>query len=309
MPQLIARFKRWLPLVFAVVMGLLAVALINRYLTQQRQALERERQKIMSAYQAPVEVVAAAADLPEGQQLDRSHLKTITVPERFVQPYATSSMDDVVGKVTLAPMAVGEQILSNKLRRSDEVPTGSTLSSLTPKGKRAVTIAVDTLAGVGGFIRPGDLIDVLLSLQVPTPGQSQPGQVTLTLFQDVPVLAIDRDTQPVHAKEPEGTSKQSPQPPQQPQQQFMVTLALTPQETAFLLFARDQGRIQLSLRPRQETGTQVTIAPANSTTLSQYLFGQEATSPQAQKPAPEPQSVEVYKGLERSVVVLDKTSQ
>jgi len=308
MPQLIARFKRWLPLVFAVVMGLVAVALINRYLTQQRQALERERQKIMSAYQAPVQVVAAAADLPEGQQLDRSHLQMMTVPERFVQPYATSSPEDVVGKVTIAPIAAGEQILSNKLRRADEVPAGSTLSSLTPKGKRAVTIAVDTLAGVGGFIRPGDLIDVLLSLQVPTPGQSQPGQVTLTLFQDVPVLAIDRETKPVPAKEPEGTTKQAP-PPQQPQQQFMVTLALTPQETAFLLFARDQGRIQLSLRPRQETGTQVAVAPANSTTLSQYLFGQEAAQPQAQQPAAEPQSVEVYKGLDRSVVVLEQKAR
>src|SRR3989338_840705 len=210
MSQLMMRMKRWLPLIFAVVMGLLAVGLINRYLSEQLRALEQERKKIMAAYQAPVDIVVAGVDVPEGTQLDESHLKIMTVPERFVQPYATGNPHEVLGKIAVAQLAAGEQIMLNKLRREEEVPAGATLSRLTPKGKRAVTIAVDTLAGVGGFVRPGDLIDVLLSLQVPIAGQQEPGQVTLTLFQDVPVLAIGAETSALSKDKTQATAPPAP---------------------------------------------------------------------------------------------------
>ena len=117
--------------------------------------------------------------------------------------------------------------------------------------------------------------------------------MTITLFQDVPVLAIGGEMlgRPAPA---EG----QPQPAD-----HVVTLALGPQETSLLLFARDHGRIQLSLRRLQDSG-QVPVSPASLETLMQRVLG---VAPQA--PAPPPpnvptREVEVYKGLKRDVVVL-----
>lgn len=279
--------KRAFPLIFSVAAGLAAVWMVRQYLTQQRQALERERARLMADYPAPVEVVVAAKDLSAAVIVEPTQLTVSTVPERFVQPYAARSVRDVVGLMTIAPIAEGEQVLLNKVRRPSEAPKDATLSALTPKGKRAVTIIVDTITGVGGFVRPGDAVDILWTIQLPQEGQSQGQVVTLTLFQEVPILAVGTETVGQRIRpSPEGG-------------QYTVTLALTPQETSFLLFAREQGRIQLSLRSRTESGP-VAVAPANINTLMETLLGMPAAGPTAKGP----KQVEVYKGLKRDVVLL-----
>lgn len=304
------RMQRLVPLVFAILMGSFAAFFAHQWVGQQRRALENERtelagerEKVKAQYQTPIEVVVASKDLPEGTTLEPSHVKMATIPERFVQPYAVRASKEVVGKVAAAPIAEGEQVLLNKLRRVEDTPAGSTLSSLMPKGRRAVTIAVDVLTGVGGFVRPGDLVDLMWTLKLPPEAGQKDGQViTLTLFQDIPVLAIGGDmtgrrAQPAASSaSSEGSSKEL--------KEFTVTAALTPQEIAFLLFAREQGRIQLSLRPRLENG-QVAVVPANINTLMQTALGQQV---QAQAPTPNAKPavrhVEVYTGLKRNVVSL-----
>jgi len=290
----VTRFRRVLPLIFALIMGLASVAIMREVIVKERRALAIERKKLYAEYQAPVEVIVAATDIPQDATLEPAHLKKAAVPERFAQPYAVGSPAELLGKVALAPIAEGEQVLLNKVRSADAVPATATLSSLTPKGKRAVTIGVDAITGVGGFVRPGDAVDVLWTIQIPaaTPGQSEQGQlVTVTLFQEVPVLAVGREIV--------GRSTQT----SEASNQYTVTLALTPQETSFLLFAREQGRIQLSLRSNEEKGP-VAVVPANITALMQAMFGDVAAAPEP-KPRRE---VEVYKGLERDVVLLPDDS-
>ena len=298
--------RRLVPLVFAILMGSFAAFFAHQWVSQQRRVLESERkelagerEKVKAQYQTPIEVVVASKDLQEGTTLEPSHVKMATIPERFVQPYAVRAPREVVGKVAAAPIAEGEQVLLNKLRRVEDTPSGSTLSSLMPKGRRAVTIAVDLLTGVGGFVRPGDVVDLMWTLKLPPEAGQKDGQViTLTLFQDVPVLAIGGDMTGRRAQ-PAASSGESAKEPRE----FTVTAALTPQEIAFLLFAREQGRIQLSLRPRLESG-QVAVVPANINTLMQAALGM----PQAQAPAPDARPaarrVEVYTGLKRNVVSL-----
>lgn len=298
--------KRLVPLVFAILMASLAMFFAHQWVRQQRRVLESERkelagerEKVKAQYQTPIEVVIASKDLQEGTTLEPSHVKMATIPERFVQPYAVRAPREVVGKVAAVPIAEGEQVLLNKLRRVEDTPVGSTLSSLMPKGRRAVTIAVDSLTGVGGFVRPGDVVDLMWTLKLPPEAGQKDGQViTLTLFQDVPVLAIGGDMTGRRAQ-PAASSEGSSKEPRE----FTVTAALTPQEIAFLLFAREQGRIQLSLRPRLESG-QVAVVPANINTLMQAALGMQ----QAQAPAPDARpavrNVEVYTGLKRNVVSL-----
>ena len=283
-------------LALAAVFGLTAVTMTRRYIGQKEQVLQQERQALLENYQQPVAVVVAAKDLPEGTTLDAAAIRKGEMPEKFLQPYSLRSPSQALGLVTVAPIAESEQILSNKLRRAEEVPVGATLSAVTPKGRRAVTIVVDTVTGVGGFVRPGDTVDILLTMKV-----SKEGDIaTTTLFQDVPVLAVGTEMM---------ASGQA-RPPQTPaaQGQYTVTVGLNPQETTFLLFAREQGPIQLSLRPRLDKGTAVSLAPATPQTFNAYLQSQLATqpteAPAPPKPAPVQHEVEIYKGLKRDVLVL-----
>lgn len=305
MTLLTGQLRRIVLIVFASAMALVAVILVNHYIQQalrrveeKEQALVERERALSEEYKAPISVVVAARDLSRETTLDASHLRFAQIPEKFVQPYTVRSFEEVAGKVTVAPIAEGEQVLSNKLRRQEELPTGSTLSTVTPTGKRAVTISVDTLTGVGGFVRPGDGVDVLWT--IPLPGvDKQAGQiVTLTLFQDVPVLAVGGE----FVGRPPSTPTERATSPEQAARDFTVTLALTPQETSFMLFAREQGRIQLSLRPRQDKGSQMVVVPANINTLLQIQAGLEAAAP----PPPPVKKAEIYKGLRRDVVELSE---
>ena len=92
-----------------------------------------------------------------------------------------------------------------------------------------------------------------------------------------------------------------------PAGQNAFTLALTPQEASIILFAREQGVLQLSLRSPTDKDQRVAIAPTDNNVLLEYVFGhpvQPPPPPQAPK-GPEQRSVEVYRGLERSVVSVD----
>ena len=289
--------------VVSIAAGSLAVVIVRNMMTEERRSLARERQRLQTDYQAPVEVVVAAKDLPEGTALEASQMKMVLVPEKFVQPYAVRSPGEILHRVAVAPIAEGEQILSNKLRSAEAAaaPKESTLSGIMPKGKRAVTIAVDSITGVGGFVRPGDTVDILWTTQVPGASKQESELVTLTLFQEVPVYAVGREVvgRAGSKSQKSTSSEESPQ--------YTVTLALTPQETSFLLFARDAGRIQLSLRPKADSGTQVAITPANAATFNAFMesqLGVKSSAPPTPPPQKTARQVEVYKGLKRDVVQL-----
>lgn len=283
--------KRFIPFIVAGVFGLGAVVGMQRYLEGNRRALQNERNKLYADFQnlAPTDVLIAAEDLPEETVLAPEQLATQSVPKQFVQPYATSRPADVVGLVTKVPIAQGEQLLTNKLRRANEMPVTVSLSEVTPEGKRAVTIGADALTGVGGFVRPGDMIDVLWTFKVPQAAGSETDLVTMTLFQNVSVLAV--------ADQMIGR----PATEQEPNQSYTVTLALSPQETSLLLYAREQGQIQLSLRPKTEKELQVAVSPSSMATIMESAFGQAAVveEPSSQR------TVEVIRGLEHSLVAVN----
>lgn len=278
--------KRLLPLAFSALIGLAAVAMMRSYIQQKETALNQEWQRLKATYPEPVDVLVAAKDLSEGTVITQDLLKVGTVPERFMQPYAVRSPEEVIGLMTIAPIAEGEQLLLNKVRRPDQAPLGSTLAGVLEKGKRGVTMGADALSGVGGFVRPGDAVDILWTVSVPTGEQGGSQLVTWTLFQDVRVMAVGGQLIGKGAEE-------------RPSEDYTVTLAMTPQEASFLLFARENGKLQLSLRSKSETG-RVAVDPANISTLMQKQLGLKL--PEAQGTTTH--EVEIYKGLNKESVVL-----
>ncbi len=307
-PKLSESFRRIVPsenvrrvvpaVVFSAVFGGVAIAMMQRWHAQQTQILEHQRAQLMQNYQEPIQVVAAAADIPTGTKLEAAQLTTASVPKRFVQPYTVYDPSEVVGMVTVAPLATGEHVLKNKLRRPEEVVHERTLSNITPAGKRAATIVVDAVTGVGGFVRPRDRVDVLWSFNASQPDKHDGEMVTITLFQDVPVLAVGGDMS--------GAAAQEGAEQQQSNGQRTVTLALAPPDMSVLLFARDHGRMQLSLRPTKETG-QVPVPPASMESVQQRILAELGLPTQAPAARP-PRQIEVYKGLKRDVVVLPETN-
>ena len=290
--------KKLLPaFIVAGLCGLGAVVGAQRYIQGEigrgRAQLQQKWEEMTKDYQNPVNVIVARQDLPEGHAITADDLALRPIPPKFFPPSATERGEDVVGMETIVPFSSGEPVLKDKVRppgKKAEAPkTPETLSELTPTGKRAVSIELDDIAGVGGFIKPGDSVDVLWTFSNPSPsGGAEP--VTMTIFQGVQVLAVGDQiigTSPVEGSE---TTIHG----------HTLTLALTPQETALLLYARRNGELQLSLRSKGDEGQKTVVDPANRTAILKAVLGESAVS-QPIKTSAERQ-VDVFKGLERNAV-------
>src|SRR3989338_5749769 len=193
--------KKFLPLIVAGVLGLIATFLINSYLQQQT---EQARQRAIAGQKSLVTVIVAKQDIAANVALTENMLKEETLPKNIVQPRAATSIDRVVGRISLAPIAKGEQVLLNKIALYGQEVT---LSSKIPRGKRAITVSIDNISSVGGMIRPGDHVDIVG--MVPLPVMTQEGKqvnqmTTLPLFQDVLVLAVGQDFSAIPAAKKEG---------------------------------------------------------------------------------------------------------
>lgn len=277
--------NRW-PIVVGGVFGVIALILVNTYVHERERALEAARRKALEGMKG-VPVAVAAGDIKEGTVIMEQMVGLAEIPERFLQPYAiVGSTREVVGQLAAAPIAQGEQILGTKLKRPESAVTAA---SKIPEGKRAVTIETDPISAVNGFVKPGDRVDLLWTFTLPGQAGGQP--VTITLFQNVLILAL-------------GTNMVEGGPASDQGMSNTVTYALDPQEIELLLFARQSGKLHMTLRGRADTKTQP-LPPASLETVLRQAFPQ-ALPPPAAPPAPPkvPRTVEIFRGLERDVVSL-----
>lgn len=281
--------KKHLPLIIATVTGIIAVALINRYIQQQvKIAREREAEQLKNL----TTVVIAKVDIPAGTVLKEQMLKEETISRKLLQPKAATSIERVVDRFTLVPMSKGEQVLLNKVSITG---LEGSLSMKVPAGKRAIAIPVDSLSSVGGMIRPGDHVDIVGL--VPVPGVTAEGkQITqmtpMLLFQDVLILAVGQEftTVPGAKKEERAVSP-------------TVTVALTPHEANLVAFVQEQSKIRLILRSPGDTQTQP-IPPATWETLFRTVMPQLVEKP-PQPPSKPQRKVEIYRGLQKEIKTLE----
>lgn len=278
--------KKFLPLIVAGVLGLIATFLINSYLQQQS---EQARQRAIAGQKSLVTVILAKQDIAANVALTENMLKEEVLPKNIAQPRAATSIDRVAGRVSLAPIAKGEQVLLNKIALSGQEVT---LSSKIPRGKRAITVSIDNISSVGGMIRPGDHADIVGMVPLPamTPEGKQVSQMTtLPLFQDVLVIAVGQDFSTG------GGKREGPSSP-------AITFALTPQEANIIAFVQEQGRIRLILRSPEDTQTQP-VTPASWDTVLRTVMPQAfVEQPKDQQRLPPPtKKVEIYRGTQKEV--------
>lgn len=287
-------------LISGIIVALIAVFMVNAYISQQRQTIQEQAKKALVNIQAnQTAVLVAKKEIPRGTVIDAEMLESAIVPNQYIQPQAVTSLDRISGMVTIAPITKGEQISLTKLSSTRQ--TGG-LAEATPVGKRAVTISVDNIASLAGMLKPGDYVDVIA--MVPTPVQTPEGKqqtqiVTLPLFQNVLVLAVGQET---------GTLIQAEARYKKEQRQEttpLITLALIPQEASIIAFVQEQAKIRLVLRSPADSNIQP-IQLTNWDTIQQYMFPKEVSKEIPQKEEPEVEYVEIYRGLSKEKMPLSK---
>ena len=234
-------------------------------------------------------VVVAASDLDVGADIGRNDIRLIDWPLNAMPANAISNPDDVIGRGLILPVIQNEPILPMKLASKE---AGAGLPPAIPPGLRAVSVRVNEVIGVAGYVLPGTRVDVVATVSPSGQGSDMTSKVILT---NVQVLAagtkIDRET-----------DKNKPIPVS------VVTLLVNPEEAERLTLASTEGKIQLALRNPLDKATPVTrgIRPA-------VLLGVAATTPRAAvkaapgakvaaapAPAPELPTVEIIRGDKRA---------
>src|SRR5215469_12465062 len=173
------------------------------------------------------QVVVAALEIPFGTKVEARHLKTITLPSNAPVGNHYSKADEVVGLIALQKVIAGEILLKERFADRN---AGSTLAAIVQPDMRAVTVRVDDVVGVAGFLMPGNHVDVVAARTLD--GQMKRSEAH-TVLHNLNVLAVDQTAS---------------QDKDQPIVVRAVTLEVTPTQAEILVKAREEGRIQLTLR-------------------------------------------------------------
>jgi pilus assembly protein CpaB len=242
-------------------------------------------------------VVVALGDIQVGARVEDHDVRIARFPASGLPPGAYSKKSQVLGRGVIIPISKGEFILPSKLAPEN---AGSGLPSLIPPGMRAVSVRVNEVVSVAGFVGPGTRVDVLLT---GTPNGSTESQTT-TVLQNVAVIASGHTLE----RSASGEAQSTP----------VITLLASPEDAERLTLASSEGKIQLSLRNPLDTH-QDSVDPANAKGL--YKGGTAPAAPpkptvhavkqkKTEKTPPPPSvlSVEVYKGDKKTVVPLAEQS-
>jgi len=176
-----------------------------------------------------VYVVAASQDLPVGRRIQAGDLKLIALDRKDQPKGAFLKTADIVDRSVVVPMAASELVLNGKLAGKG---SGEGLSALIEPGTRAISVQVNEISGVSGFIQPGTRVDVLFT-RIFSSGDA----ATTTLLQNVKVIAYGRQLDPGAKVDPRDTSRPT-----------VATLLVTQEQAEKLVLAGQRGRIQLALR-------------------------------------------------------------
>ena len=212
-------------IVIAVVLGLIAAIGIWQYLNKTQQKV-----KELTITRA---VVVASKQIPAGKKIEDTDLAIKQLPAQAVPKDYPSSIDSLKGRIVKSTIDTDEVITQGRL--VGEGAAGG-LPVVIPPGQRAITIRVNEVVGVGGFISPGDHVDILSVMK-----KNEDQTFSKTILQNVLVIAVgDKIFDPSIYADPQ--SKIVAQ----------VTFALSPKDSEKLALASETSQLHLILRPHSE---------------------------------------------------------
>src|SRR6266404_5330867 len=229
----------------AVICGLLGVLLVTRYLSN------------VQAYTKDLgTVVVAKTEIPLGEKINAEQVTLTSIPNGSTPDGAFRKLDQVVGRVAITPIGVRETITTMKLAPEG---TGGGLSAVIPEGYRAMTVKVDDVVGVSGFVMPGSYVDIVAVIVPQAQQGSEQGPISKIVLQHIKVLAS-------------GAKIDSPENQREPTAVKAVTLQVTPEEAEKLVLAANEGKLQLVMRNySDQEDTQTTGASKKSLMGNSYV--------------------------------------
>jgi pilus assembly protein CpaB len=203
-------------IVISLLLAVGAAWVANRWLISQNEQREAATGTIPAA--------AAAIDIPFGTKVEPRHVAMIQMLQGTAPEGVFPTSAAVEGKIARAPIMKGEILLAGRFADAGE---GSTLATVISEDMRAVSVRVNDVVGVAGFLLPGNRVDVVSAYR---DGQETRSE---TIVQNVKVLAVDQTA---------ATEKNEPVVVR------AVTLEVTPADAERLALAAERGAIQLALR-------------------------------------------------------------
>jgi pilus assembly protein CpaB len=237
-------------------------------------------------------VIVAASDLQIGAELKQEDLRAVQWPSNAVPAGAFGKPEDLIGRGLIMPVMTNEPFLPSKLAAKE---AGAGLPPVIPEGQRALSVRVNDVVGVAGYVLPGTRVDVVATMN---PTQQQTDITSKVILTNVQVVAA-------------GTKIEQDEK-NKPIQVAVVTLLVNPDEAERLTLASTEGKIQLALRnPLDKTAPQTFgIRPAplmgGGPVRRVASAGRSPRQPQVvapQAPAPAP-TVEIIRGDKRAQEVV-----
>jgi len=228
-------------LLAAVAFGLVAAISVSQYLARVQTYTKNLNQ-----------VVIAKVEIPVGSRIIAEQLAVAQFPRNVTPEGAYTSMDKLLDRVAVVRIAAREPVTESRL-----APVGAAggLSSIVPEGFRAMTMKLDEVVGVSGFIMPGTLVDIVVVTQPPK-ASGQEEMVSKIVLQNIKVLASGQNIdKPKNDRDVERAVR-------------AVTLQVTPEQAEKLALASSEGRLQLVMRNSVDQGDEVTPGANKSSLLS-----------------------------------------
>jgi pilus assembly protein CpaB len=213
----------------ALVFGLLAAVTVSRYLSSA-QAFSKDMNR----------VVVAKVAIPLGTKIIAEHVMVVQFSKESTPDGVFESVEKLVGRVAVVNIGAREPVTEARL-----APEGTTggLSAVIPEGYRAMTVKVDDVVGISGFIMPGTLVDVVVVI-TPTDTSTQ-DPISKIVLQSIKVLA-------------NGQNIDKPESEREPNSVKAVTLLVTPEQAEKLALASSEGKLQLVMRNSIDEGDEQT---------------------------------------------------
>jgi pilus assembly protein CpaB len=247
-------------LIAAIIVGAFAALLVWLYHQQQKK-------KVENFMADQVEVIKAARDIPAGTPLTEDKVTSEKVPRRFLppNPVQKDEFDIYAGTPVAGHVEEGAMILTSDFAVAE---TSSQLSGNIPPGERAMSVPVDNISGVSGLLRPGDRVDILGTFPISSQDQVIPeaggsdsvGYVTMTLLQNVTLLAVGQEISGVTSGQQQGSGRARGG-------YSTVTAAVTIDEAELVTIAQTRGELTLLLRHTED----IEIGSVKRKTLRQVL--------------------------------------
>lgn len=235
-------------------------------------------------------VVVAKSDLALGSELKEDDLRATDWPKDAVPEGAFSQTSELVGRGLISSVVRNEPILPTKLASKE---AGSGLPPVIPPGKRAVSVKVNEVISVAGYVLPGTIVDVLATASPTSRPEDMTSKVVLT---QVPVLTA-------------GTRMEQDQKDGKPMQVTVVTLLVTPEQAEKLALASIEGQINLALRNPMDHESPVTPGIRPGVLMGAAPAPPRPRASRVQQPvvAPPPQApptIEIIKGDKREKAIV-----